>query len=182
MLSSANSGDRLPSVSEGAAGGESSYLECSLASRKAQITVALFTTHALGFAQSLSVLAENSFDFLNTPTIFGAKAQDVVKGEKPALGPVTLFTTFTIPHPGGPLPDFLDVALSNPTEYGPAKFSFASTTFGKCAYNGRLARLDVHQNASTEDQADDQDLWKWKVYTTEEVQLLDISGGDCLPE
>jgi hypothetical protein len=158
-------------------------LECWLASsKKAQITVALFTTHALGFAQSVAVLAENDFDFLNTPTIFVAKAQDVVKGARPALGPVALFTTFTIPHPGGPLPDFLDVALSNPTKYGPAKFSFASTTFGKCADSRKLARLDVHQNASTEDQADDQGLWKWKVYTTEKVQLLDSSGGDCLPE
>jgi len=94
-------------------------LECRLVSGKAQVTVALFTTNALGFAQSVAVLAENGFDFLNTPTIFGAKAQDVVKGEKPALGPVTLFTTFTISHPGGPLPDFLDVAFA--TKYGPAK-------------------------------------------------------------
>jgi len=157
-------------------------LECRLASGKAQITVALFTTNALGFAQSVAVLAENGFDFLNTPTIFGAKAQDVVKRAKTAAGPVTLFTTFTISNPDAKLPDFLDVALSNPTKYGPAKFSFASTTFGKCAYNGRLARLDVHQNASTDDQADDQGLWKWKVYSTEKVELLDSSGGDCLPE
>ena len=33
-------------------------LECALASGRAQITVALFTTNALGFAQSVAVLAQ----------------------------------------------------------------------------------------------------------------------------
>jgi hypothetical protein len=157
-------------------------LECRLASGKAQITVALFTTNALGFAQSVADLANppdplcDPFAFYCTPTIFGAKAQDVAKPArpaKPALGPVTIFTTFTINKPRDPLPDFLLVATPNgvPTDYAPAKLSCASTTFGRCA-NGTLARLDVHQNASTDKQGA-------MVYSTEKVVLHDSNGDSC---
>jgi hypothetical protein len=59
---------------------------CAFVGGKAQIRVALSTTQALGFAQSIKALRKNKFDFLNTPTIFGAKAQDVVNGATPAVG------------------------------------------------------------------------------------------------
>jgi hypothetical protein len=146
-------------------------LECPLASGAAQITVALFTTNALGFAQSIEALAENEFDFVKTPTIFGAKAQDVVNGAKPAVGPATLFTTFSISEPGAPLPDFLDV-VDNPKNYAPVWFSFASTTFGKCPGMNRLARLDIHENAFT-------DATGTLIYKTEKVEIHDSRGGNC---
>jgi hypothetical protein len=71
-------------------------LECKLADDRSQIVVALLTTRALGFAQSIADLEASGFDFLNTPTIFGAKAQDVVAGAEAAVGPAVLLTTFSI--------------------------------------------------------------------------------------
>lgn len=59
-------------------------MECALPDGRAQVTVNIITTKALGFAQSIKDLAENNFDFLNTPTIFGAKDQEVVTGKKPS--------------------------------------------------------------------------------------------------
>lgn len=91
--------------------------ERRLANGTAQITVALVATKALGFAQSIADLAANNFDFLDTPTIFGAKAQDVVNGAGPALGPATLDVSFRIaalgPRPLA-LPDLLDVVNAPP--------------------------------------------------------------------
>jgi hypothetical protein len=139
--------------------------ECKLADGSAQITVAIFTTNALGFAQSIEDLTHNNFDFLNTPTIFGAKAKDVVNRKDAALGPVALLTTFSIPKPGAPLPDFLDV-VNNAATYAPATVNFMSTTFGKCA-NGKIAHLDVHQVASTNQNGQ---VIEWK-YSTESVHV-----------
>ena len=145
-------------------------LECALPNGKAQITVQLLTKKALGFAQSIEDLANNEFNFLNTPTIFGAKAQDVVNGEKPATGLASLSTTFSIAAPGADLPDFIDVVF-NPASYAPVKMNFKSITFGKCS-NGRKARLNVHQVGSTNDQ-------NVLVFTKEKVDIVDEKGGDC---
>lgn len=147
-----------------------SVLECALADDRTEITVALSTTKALGFAQSIAVLTENNFDFLNTPTIFGAKAQDVVSGAAAATGPVSLFTTFSIKAPGDPLPDFLDV-VNNPASYAPVKFSFMSKTCGTTP-DGRKARLDVHEMASTNE---DNEL----IYSVEHVKVVRAQGGNC---
>jgi hypothetical protein len=153
-------------------------VECPRADGTAQIAVALFTTRALGFAQSIAALADNNFDFLNTPTLFGAKAVSgaedpgtgVVDGADAAVGPVTLVTTFAIAAPGAPLPDFLDVVF-NPAPYAPVTLHFSSTTFGRCS-DGTPARLDVHQVAATNDQ-------KALVFSRETVEVVDTEGGHC---
>lgn len=145
-------------------------LECKLPNGKTQITVNLLTTKALGFAQSVQNLSDNNFDFLNTPTIFGVKAQDVINGMKPAVGLVFFSTTFSISAPGANLPDFLDVITT--TNYSPAKYSFKSTTFGKCSNNETKARLIVDQTALTNS------LNEW-VYTKEKVDIVDENGGSC---
>lgn len=144
--------------------------ECRLANGKAKITVALFTTQALGFAQSIAALAGNNFVFLNTPTIFGAKAQDVVNGAAAAVGPATLLASFSIPRPGAALPDFLDVA-ENSAIYAPVKLNFTSITAGKCA-DGRKALLNVHQEAATNGAGE-------LIYSTEIIKAVGIDGRNC---
>jgi hypothetical protein len=143
-------------------------VECKLADG-AQITVALFTTNALGFAQSIADI--NQYGFLGAPTIFGAKAQDVVNGAPAAVGPVILLTTFSISAPGAALPDLVDVLVNNPQNYAPVELSFASITFGRCP-NGRKARLDVHEVASTNDQGE-------LIFSIEKVEVVDTHGGNC---
>jgi hypothetical protein len=146
-----------------------SVLECELADGRAEITVVLSTTKALGFAQSIADLAANDFNFLITPTIFGAKAQDVVSGvAAAATGPASLFTTFSISAPGAPLPDFLDV-VNNWVDYAPVTLNFTSTTIGMCPNRGR-AVLRIHQMASTNDQNE-------LIYSQEMVEVV----GSCGP-
>lgn len=107
--------------------------ERTLANGASQVTVALVATKALGFAQSVADLNANGFDFLNTPTIFGVKAQDVVNGAEPALGPATLDVSFRIAKAGGRLPDLVDVLVDNRCKYAPINYRFGSFTFGKKA-------------------------------------------------
>jgi len=110
-----------------------------------EITVKLFTRNALGFAQSIQDLIDNDFDFLDTPTIFGARAQDIADGAEPALGSSTLDVTFRI-YCGGfcdepVLPDLRKVVqcpngdpedvFCGSDDYRPVRFSFHSTTFEK---------------------------------------------------
>ena len=148
-----------------------SVIQCELPDGKAQIRVALSTTKALGFAQSIADLDANNWDFLKTPTIFGAKAHDVVKGANSAVGPATLFTTFSISAPGAVLPDLVDVLVNNPANYAPVTLSFMSTTCGRYP-DGRKARLDVHEMASTNK---DNEL----VFSVEHVKVVDAQGGNC---
>lgn len=145
-------------------------IECHLPDGRAKVTVTLLTTKALGFAQSIQNLIDNNFDFLNTPTIFGSKAQDVTNEARPSLGPVVFSTTFTILAPGAPLPDFLDVV--NTTNYAPAKYSFKSATFEKCSNNKTKAHLTVHQEAFTNN------LNEW-IYTKGIVEVVDKKGENC---
>jgi hypothetical protein len=123
----------------------------------------------LGFAQSIADLINSNFDFLNTPTIFGAKAQDVVTGKDAAVGPVTLLTTFSISAPGAALPDFLDV-INNPAQYAPVKFDFTSTTVGMRP-DGKKAILHVHQVGST-------DAQKVLNFSIEKVEVVDAGGNN----
>lgn len=127
-------------------------VQCNLDGNKAQITVTLSTTKAMGFAQSIEDLVASGFDFDATPTIFGAKAIDVANGADAAVGSATLRTTFSITKDdddNASLPDFLDV-VNNAGNYLPVELSFRSTTPGKCS-NGRRAVLHVCQVASTKD-------------------------------
>jgi hypothetical protein len=108
-----------------------SVTEGALTDGSAKISVTVFTTNALGFAQDAKDLKANGFDFLNTPTNFGAKAQDVVNGAEPALGPATLDVSFRIPQPKDPLPDLVDVLVNSPCSYKPVNVQFESSTYGK---------------------------------------------------
>jgi|CXWL01.1.fsa_nt_gi hypothetical protein len=146
-------------------------LECTLPNGKTQVSVTLFTTRALGFAQSIQDLDNNNFDFLNTPTIFGAKAQDVVNGAKPATGSVDLSTTFSISAPGTSLPDLIDV-VSNPAAYAPVKISFKSSTRGKCTNGEAGAHLDVHQVGATNESNE-------LVFQEEKVSINGKKGSNC---
>lgn len=148
-----------------------SVLKCPLDDGRAEVTVALSTRKVLGFAQLIADLEANGFDFVGTPTVFGAKAQDVVAGAAAATGPATLFATFTISSPDALLPDLLDV-INNPASYAPVKLSFMSTTCGKSA-NGRKARLDIHQMASTNKNNE-------LVFSVERVKVVPAQGvGNC---
>ena len=137
--------------------------ECALADGTARVTVKLVTANALGFAQSIEDLAANDFDFASTPTNFGAKAVDVVGGAAAATGPAFLTTTFTVAHPGDPLPDFLDVNYTQ--DYAPASLDFRSTTVGRRP-DGKRALLKVDQVATQKAGED------W-VYSLENVEIVD---------
>jgi hypothetical protein len=104
--------------------------ECARADGTAMISVDLNTENALGFAQSIQALSDNHFNFLQTPTIFGAKAQDVVAGAAPALGSVQFQTTFVIEQPGDPLPDIRIAFQDNRPDVRPITLDFRSTTVG----------------------------------------------------
>lgn len=120
-------------------------IQSEFADGHTQIAVALFTTNALGFAQSVADLTNNDFDFLNTPTIFGNKAQDVASGARAAVGHSTFLITFSISGPGAPLPDLVDVLVNNPSEFMPINLSFTATVPGKCEH-GTRAVLRVDQS------------------------------------
>lgn len=136
--------------------------ECKQADGTAKVAVKLVTANAMGFAQSIEELATNNFNFAGTPTIFGAKAVDVVSGAEAAKGTAFLDTTFTIAQPGAPLPDFLDVVYTS--TYAPATLHFESNTIGRLP-DGDRARLKVDQIAETDAGGN------W-VYSVETVEIL----------
>jgi hypothetical protein len=120
-------------------------IQSDLADGRARIAVALFTTNALGFAQSGAVLRNSNFDFLNTPTIFGNKAQDVAEGAKAAVGRSIFLITFSISSPEAPLPDLVDVTDTiNHPEFSPVNINFTATVPEKCKH-GTRAVLHVDQ-------------------------------------
>lgn len=124
-------------------------LECPQEGSGAKISVVLNTRKALGFAQSVQAIIGNGFDFLNTPTIFGNKAQDVVnEGAEAAIGPASLRTTFFIENSGDPLPDIRTAFQDNVADYAPITLDYRSTTVGTLP-DGRRARLRVQQVAAT---------------------------------
>jgi hypothetical protein len=131
----------------------------------------LRTSKALAFAQSVEDLIDNDFDFLATPTVFGAKAQDVVDDDaEPALGWAHVDASFTIAAPGGSLPDFLD--LLNSVDHAPASFEIKSQTLGTRP-DGSTARLTIHQTASTQINGDGD--WEW-VFDKEIVTIESVGN------
>lgn len=123
-------------------------IQTELASGRAQIVVSLFTANALGFAQSVADLTDNGQhdpDYLNTPTIFGNKAQDVARGKEAAVGQSSFWVTFSIPKPGAPLPDLVDVLVNNPDAFRPSDANFVAIIPGKCEH-GKKAILHVDQS------------------------------------
>lgn len=125
-------------------------LECARADGTALISVVLSTQNALGFAQSVEALIENNFDFLNTPTIFGAKAQEVVDGAEPALGTSHFRTTFVIGQPGDPLPDIRIAFQDNVPDVRPITLDFRSTTTGTLP-DGTRAHMRIQQVGATDE-------------------------------
>jgi len=119
-------------------------LECATDDGRAKISVVLNTRKALGFAQSVEDLFASEFDFLGTPTIFGVKAQDVVAGATPALGPASLRVTFYIDAPGDPLPDIRPAFQADAPNVRPFSIDFRSTTVGYRP-DGTKARMRVQQ-------------------------------------
>jgi hypothetical protein len=148
--------------------------EGALADGSVEISVALVTTNALGFAQDADDLADHHFKFLNTPTNFGAKAQDVVKGAEPALGPAALDASFRIAKPGDPLPDLLDV-VNAPCKYVPVSLSFDSSTFGERP-DGRGARLRIFQVGSLDTKACEADPQPTSLIFTKEAVTITPSN------
>jgi len=141
-------------------------LECVRDDGTAMISVVLNTRKALGFAQSIPELVNNGFDFLNTPTIFGAKAQDVVAGAEPALGPAHFRTSFVIEEPGAPLPDIRIAFQENKPDVRPITMDFRSTTVGTLP-DGTRACLRIQQVGTIDE---DGDSWS--------REIVDIVSGD----
>jgi hypothetical protein len=130
-------------------------LECPTDDGRAAISVVINTSKALGFAQSIQDLADSGFDFLNTPTSFGVKAQDVVSGAAPALGPASFHMSFFIAAPNDPLPDIRiafqgdEAGIVDPT-FRPVALDFRSTTIGLLA-DGTKARMRIQEVAATDE-------------------------------
>ena len=127
--------------------------ECARDDGTAMISVDLITENALGFAQSIQDLSDHNFKFLKTPTIFGAKAQDVVDGEPPALGSASFRMTFVIESPGAPLPDIRIAFQNNKPDVRPISLDFTSTTDGTLP-DGTGASLHIHQAGATDKNGD----------------------------
>jgi len=138
-------------------------LECERTDGKVMISVVLNTRKALGFAQSIPDIFANNFDFLNTPTIFGAKAQDVVAGAEPALGPAHLRTTFVI-NKGDSLPDIRTAFQDNTPDVRPFTYDFKSTTVGTLP-DGTRACLCIEEGGGA---VEDGEL----IYTKEIVDIV----------
>jgi hypothetical protein len=134
-----------------------------------QIKVDLYTTRALGFAQSIKALRQSGFDFLNTPTIFGAKAQDVVAGAAAAVGEAHLSTTFSIAV-NADLPDLVDVLVNNTAQYAPVTVNFTSTTCGSYP-DGSKSLLKVNEVGATNDKGK-------LIYSTETIETVS-DATDC---
>jgi hypothetical protein len=144
-------------------------LECARDDGTALISVVLSTQKALGFAQSITDLFDNDLDFLNTPTIFGAKAQDVVDGAEPALGPAQFRTSFVIKYPGAPLPDIRIAFQENEPDVRPITLDFRSTTVGRLP-DGTRARLVIQQVGATDEEGN-------LIFTREIVEIVSGAKG-----
>ena len=129
---------------------QGSVLECATGDGRAKISVVLNTSKALGFAQSVQDIIDSGFDFLNTPTIFGVKAQDVVEnGDDPALGSARFHATFYIAAPGAALPDVRIAFQENVPDVRPITIDFRATSIGRLP-DGTKARLRVQQVGATD--------------------------------
>jgi hypothetical protein len=145
-------------------------LECLRDDGTALISVVLSTQKALGFAQSIEDLDKNEFNFLETDTIFGAKAEEVVGGAEPALGPAQFRTTFVIEDPGAPLPDIRIAFQENEPDVRPITLDFRSTTVGTLP-DGTRARLVIQQVGATDEDGN-------LIFTREIVEIVSGTKGN----
>lgn len=139
--------------------------ECVLTDGSAQVTIALVTDNAMGFAQDVADLVENGFDFANTDTILGNKAVDIAEGAPAAVGSAEVYLSFRMSAPGDPLPDVLNVfndrgERNQKLLYAPITLTFASVTEDEADQC-----LTVHQEALTTPNG------KELVYVTEDVAV-----------
>lgn len=114
---------------------------------KAEISVSLFTSKALAWAFMIADWC-GEYPFRDTPLAFGARAQDVLEGAKPALAQTSFHVTFMNRAPGEELPDLVQL-LNDPKPWQlPLKFNFSAIAKGKDA-EGRPAVLRVEQVCET---------------------------------
>lgn len=130
-------------------------MECANKDGTYTVKVVLSTENAMGFAQLIEDILANDLDFLNTPTIFGAKVQDVLDGAEPALGHVRLQTTFTIDKTDktDELPDLPDLRIAiqeQLAKYAPLTLDIRSTIEGTLP-DGTKATLHIQQVGETND-------------------------------
>lgn len=137
--------------------------ECVLTDGSAQVTVALVTDNAMGFAQDIETLTENDFDFANTETSFGNKAVDIAAGEPAAVGSAELYLSFRTIAPGEPLPDVLDVFNAIGGNNGKLLYAPVTVTFASVTEDDDDQCLTVYQEAVTTPNG------KELVYLTEDV-------------
>jgi hypothetical protein len=76
--------------------------ERPLANGRAEVSVILHTTNALTWA------SDPNFDLNTSPTLFGDRVKEVLKGATPALGDSVLQVKFNNTAPGAPLPDLVN--------------------------------------------------------------------------
>jgi len=128
---------------------------------RAEVRVKLEARNALSWAL---LLADADFDdplvFLNTPLSFGARAQDVVTGSRPALGKASFDLTFMNAAPGAPLPDLVQLLNDPQPGQAPLSFKFESKACG-LKPNGASAELRVRQS------------FNGQAFTKEIVEILD---------
>jgi hypothetical protein len=139
--------------------------ECVLTDGSAQLTVALVTDNAMGFAQDVDALIANGFDFANTDTILGNKAVDIAAGEPAAVGSAEVYLSFRMSAPGDPLPDVLNVFNDRGERNQKLLHAPITLTFASVTEDDADQCLTVYQEAVTTPNA------KELVYVTEDVAV-----------
>lgn len=148
--------------------------ECELRDGSARVNVALVTQNAMGFAQDIGELADNDFDFADTPTVFGNKAVDIAANVAPAaLGSAELYLSFHIEAPGAELPDFLHV-INAVERNGKLTYGPVTLTFTSLIEDGQGNCLTVNQEGLTS--ANNKEMLSQLPFLIEEVSV-----GPCPP-
>lgn len=128
-------GSQAPSIT-------GSVTERVLADGRAEVTVLLQTKNANVWVIELDLAGDVFKQIDERPTLFGHRPRDVRTGSAQALADSNLQAVFTIPYPGAPLPDLLQVNGTPDMKFlaftasgkGPltAEFGVAEGTPGKC--------------------------------------------------
>jgi hypothetical protein len=102
-----------------------SVSERRLSDGRAEITILLHTKNALIWAMSID--PANCCDFVNTPLLFGYRAQDLVANPtlQPALAECQFQFVFKNSAPGAPIPDLVDAFIFGNTAPGQELVSYS---------------------------------------------------------
>jgi hypothetical protein len=100
---------------------------------RAEVRVTMETRDALAWAFLIADadFVNDPLPFLNTPLFFGARAQDVIEGAKPALARVSVEATFMNSAPGAPLPDLVQLLLAPEPGQVPYVLTFEAEACGR---------------------------------------------------